>query len=62
MPVVLTVVTDMNARIGKVKSIELLGYKGELKWEPHGDGLQVHMPKDLPSDYAHGLKIQLEDK
>ncbi len=59
-PVVLTFITEMNAKIGKVKSVELLGHKGKLDWEAHGDGLMVTLPKNLPSDYAHGLKIQFK--
>ena len=58
--VVLEFITELNARAGKVQSVELVGYDGKLEWENHGDGLTVMMPKALPSDYAHALKIRFE--
>ncbi|MCF7849244.1 MAG: alpha-L-fucosidase [Kiritimatiellales bacterium] len=61
-PVVLEFITEMNMRIGKVSSVELLGCKGELKWEAGPDGLEIIFPKEKPSDYAHCLKIQFEER
>jgi len=46
-----------SERIGKITSVELLGHKGDLKWEQNGDGLIVTFPKDKPTNYAHCLKI-----
>lgn len=51
-----------NNRIGKIKSIELLGYGGELKWEHHLDGLRVNFPKEKPCEFAYCLKIYLPKK
>lgn len=58
--IVLTFITEMNAKVGKVKSVGLLGHGGKLEWEAHGDGLTITMPEKLPTDYAHGLKITFE--
>jgi alpha-L-fucosidase len=60
MPVILTYLTELNAKVGKVKSVELLGHDGDLQWEMHGDGLTVRLPQKLPSEYAHGLKIKFK--
>ncbi len=56
--VTLEFITELNANAGVVESVELLGYKGGLEWENHPDGLQVILPSELPSDFAHGLKIR----
>ncbi len=55
--VVLPNLTAMNTRITEVVSVEMLGHQGELKWENHGDGLQVHFPAKKPCEYAYALKI-----
>ena len=41
----------------QVKQVELLGYKGKLKWERTNEGLVVSLPKKAPCDYAVTLKI-----
>lgn len=56
----LTFVTEIFEPAGKMKSVELLGHEGSLKWEAHGDGLRVWFPEQLPSDYALGLRIKFE--
>ena len=56
-PVVLPNLTAMNTRITAVVSVELLGHDGELKWENHGDGLQVWFPAEKPCEHAYALKI-----
>jgi alpha-L-fucosidase len=56
-PVVLPNLTAMNTRINEIVSVELLGHDGELKWENHGDGLQVWFPKEKPCEHAYALKI-----
>lgn len=45
---------------GTVEPVALLGHDGKPEWEAHGDGLTITMPKKLPTDYAHGLKITFE--
>lgn len=54
--------TEMNHRIGKIQSVELLGHKGALNWEAHGDGLKVMFPKEKPCEFAYCLKIHLPKK
>jgi alpha-L-fucosidase len=41
----------------QVKRVELLGYKGKLKWERTSKGLVVTLPDKAPSDFAVTLKI-----
>ena len=41
----------------EIASVELLCYKGKLKWTFDERGLLVEMPDDLPDDYAYSLKI-----
>ncbi|VGO16260.1 hypothetical protein PDESU_04851 [Pontiella desulfatans] len=59
-PVVFPNLTAMNTRITEVVSVEMLGHEGELKWENHGDGLQVWFPNKKPCDYAYALKIEFK--
>ncbi len=40
-----------------LKRVELLGYKGKLKWERTAEGLVVNLPENAPSDFAVTLKI-----
>jgi alpha-L-fucosidase len=40
--------------------VELLGFKGKLKWTQDEAGLKVEMPEEKPSDHAVTLKVALE--
>jgi alpha-L-fucosidase len=42
-----------------VKNVELLGFKGKVKWSQAAAGLTVDMPAEKPCDYAVGLKVAL---
>jgi alpha-L-fucosidase len=44
---------------GKIQRVELLGYKGELKWKQDQAGLRVEMPAERISDVAITLKVEL---
>ena len=59
-PVVFPNLVETNTRIGKITQVEMLGHAGELKWENHGDGLQVYFPEKKPCEYAYALKISFE--
>jgi alpha-L-fucosidase len=41
----------------KVENVELLGFKGKVKWTQDENGLTVFMPEEKPCDYAITLKI-----
>jgi alpha-L-fucosidase len=41
----------------KAKNVELLGFKGKLKWTQDEKGLTVQMPEQKPSDHAIALKV-----
>ena len=44
---------------GKVRNVELLGFKGKVQWAQEAAGLRVQMPAEKLSDYAIALKIAL---
>jgi alpha-L-fucosidase len=44
---------------GKVRKVELLGYKGELKWKQDESALRVEMPTEKLSDIGITLKVAL---
>src|SRR5260370_11730219 len=44
---------------GRIRSVELQGFKGRLKWRKDAEGLKVQMPAGKPSDHAIALKIAL---
>jgi alpha-L-fucosidase len=41
----------------KVRNVELLGFKGKLKWIQDENGLTVPLPQEKPSDHAVCLKV-----
>ena len=44
---------------GKIRKVELLGYKGELKWKQDEAGLKVEMLAEKISDVGITLKVVL---
>src|ERR1017187_8834271 len=42
----------------KVKNVELLGFKGKVKWTQDENGLTVQLPPQKPSDHAIALKVR----
>jgi alpha-L-fucosidase len=42
---------------GKIKSVALLGHKGNLKFTQDAEGLKIQLPADRPCDYAFAFKI-----
>ena len=42
---------------GEVRSVELLGVDGELKWEMTADGIKIERPDHRPGDHAYAFKI-----
>ena len=51
--------TAAKPEAGKVLSVELLGFKGKVRWAQEATGLKVRMPAEQPSDYSITLKIAL---
>ncbi|HUB78943.1 MAG TPA: alpha-L-fucosidase [Bryobacteraceae bacterium] len=41
-----------------VRHVELLGYKGRVKWSQDANGMTVALPGEKPSDYAVAIKIE----
>jgi alpha-L-fucosidase len=46
-------------RPGKIRNVDLLGYKGELKWAQSDSALRVEMPAEKISDVGITLKVDL---
>jgi len=44
---------------GKIRKVELLGYKGDLKWKQEDAALKVEMPAEKLSDIGITLKVEL---
>jgi hypothetical protein len=44
---------------GKIRKVELLSYKGELKWKQDEASLKVEMPGEKISDVGITLKVEL---
>jgi alpha-L-fucosidase len=44
---------------GKIRNVELLGYKGDLKWKQDDVSLRVEMPAEKLSDIGITLKVEL---
>ena len=42
---------------GEVRSVELLGATGELKWEMTANGIKIERPDHQPCDHAYAFKI-----
>ena len=43
--------------VGKIRNVELLGFKGKVKWTQDGAGLKVQLPAEKPCEHAIALKI-----
>jgi alpha-L-fucosidase len=57
--VVAPLTTKGAQEVGKIRNVELLGYKGKLKWTQDEGGLKVEMPGEKPSEHAVTLKVAL---
>jgi alpha-L-fucosidase len=55
--VIRALATYSSAPRFKVGNVELLGFKGKVKWTQDENGLTVQLPAQKPSDHAVGLKI-----
>jgi alpha-L-fucosidase len=49
--------TNSSVAQVKVRNVELLGFKGKVKWTQDENGLTVQLPAQKPSDHAVTLKI-----
>jgi alpha-L-fucosidase len=44
-----------------VDQVSMLGSEDNLSWEQNEEGLKVYFPEEMPSDYAHALKITFKE-
>ena len=49
--------TNSSVAQVKVRNVELLGFKGKVKWTQDEKGLTVQMPEQKPCDHAITLKV-----
>jgi alpha-L-fucosidase len=50
--------TDMKYRAEPVKSVTLLGHRGELRWKQGEDGLAITSPAEMP--FATAIVFRIE--
>ncbi len=55
--VIKSLATTGNLAPPKVKNVELLGFKGKVKWTQDQNGLTVQLPEQKPCDHAIAVKI-----
>jgi alpha-L-fucosidase len=48
---------DGNLGVGKIRTVELLGHKGRLKFTQDASGLRIELPAARPSDYAVAFRV-----
>ena len=53
---------EAEESFGEIESVTLLGHRGTIEWEHHGDGLRVQFPQKKPCEFAYCLKIHLPKK
>jgi alpha-L-fucosidase len=54
-----TTIKPLALHDGKVATVELLGFKGNLQWSQDETALKVAMPPTRPCDHAVALRIAL---
>ena len=52
-----TLASSNPAAPGKIRHVELLGFKGKVDWTQTGEGLSVRLPSQKTSDHAWVFKI-----
>lgn len=52
--------TQLGVLNSKIEKVELLGSNETIQWERNEKGLVIKAPQNLPTDYAHAFKIELE--
>lgn len=55
-----TLGSNLTLLDGKIDSISMLGSDEKVQWERTTDALIIKQPKNAPTDYATGFKIQLK--
>jgi alpha-L-fucosidase len=45
-------------QVAKIANVQLLGFKGKLKWSQSDSALNVELPESKPSDHAITLKVE----
>lgn len=55
-------VRSISAEVGEIKSVQLLGYKKQIKWKQTDSGLYIHIPDRAKNDLdIYTFKVRLED-
>lgn len=45
-------------QVGKIRNVQLLGFRGKVKWTQDSAGLRVEMPAQKPCEHAIALKVE----
>ena len=49
--------TNSPRGVGRIRNVQLLGFRGKLPWKQDETGLRVQLPPQKPCDHAFALKI-----
>jgi alpha-L-fucosidase len=52
-----TLASGGKLEVGKIRSVELLGHRGKLKFVQDERSLRITLPPEKPSEHAVGFKI-----
>lgn len=55
-------VRSISAEVGEIKSVQLLGYKKQIKWKQTDSGLYIHIPDRAKNDLdIYTFRLKFED-
>ena len=60
LPTSKLIVHSLGVSQGKIKAVELVGSGEKLNWKQNAEGLQIALPKQIPSAYAAVFRISFE--
>jgi alpha-L-fucosidase len=57
--VIRSLATDTGLAVGRIRSVELVGYDGKIDWTQDNSGLSIRIPAgDMPSRHAVAFRIR----
>jgi alpha-L-fucosidase len=60
-PFIIKTLNSNNSLLKKIHSVELLGYKDQLKWSRDENGLNILLPETKPCEHAFAFKISFSE-
>ena len=56
-PVVHALAAGAPNSLGKIESVELLGFDGKLMFQQQADGLHIRLPEKAPGEFAYVFRV-----